>query len=69
MPRVTGQRQTSIIDDAGNIVNVMAITARTDKGVTFTIDVPIAQYNRATVEALLMERSATIDDVHGIGTQ
>ena len=67
MPQVTAQRQTSIVDDAGNIVQVMAVTAKSDKGVTFTIDVPIAQYNKPNVEKLILERSATIDDVHAIG--
>ena len=64
---VTGQRQTTIIDDSGNLVQVMAVTARTEKGVSFTIDVPIAQYNRANVERLLTDRATAIDDVHGIG--
>lgn len=68
MPTVTAQRQTTIIDDAGNLVNVMAVTFKTDKGVTATIDVPVAQYNRANVEAAIRERSAAIDDVHSIGS-
>lgn len=68
MPRVTGQRQTTIIDDAGNLVNVMAVTARSDKGVVFTVDVPISQYNRAYVEQLVSDRAAAIDDVHSIGS-
>ena len=65
--RVTGQRQTTIIDDAGNLQQVMAVTARTDKGIAFTVDVPIHEYNRATVEKMLTERAAEIDAVHGIG--
>lgn len=67
MPQVTGQRQTTIIDDSGNLVQVMAVTAKTDKGVSFTVDVPLSQYNRANVEKLVMERAAAIDDVHSIG--
>lgn len=67
MPQVTKQRQTTIIDPSGDLVDVMAVTFKTDKGVTGTIDVPLAQYNKANVERLVMERAATIDDIHGIG--
>lgn len=63
---VTGQRQTTIINDAGNVQSVMEVTFRTSTGVTAKIDVPIGQYNKATVQEMIENYVNNINDVHNL---
>lgn len=67
MPRVISQRQTTIIAEDGTLQQVMAVTAKSDKGVVFTVDVPLDSYSRASIEQAINDRASAIDDVHGIG--
>lgn len=54
-------------DAAGNFVQGMNVTAvLDDTGTTFTVFIPLAQYNPDTVRARLEERAAQVAGVHGI---
>lgn len=66
--RVTGQRQTTIVDDSGTLTQVMEVSFRTGKGVRGQIDVPLDQYNAATVDALISAQADEIDKVHSLDT-
>lgn len=63
---VLAQRQTTMNDPALGLVQVMEIKARTNSGVSFVVDVPVAQYNVDTVTAMLNDRAKHIDAVSGL---
>ena len=63
---VVGQRQTTVIDDAGQITPVMAVTFKTEKGLTGIVDVPLSQYNVENVRKAVGAKAATLDGVHGM---
>lgn len=58
---ITGQRQTSIIGDNGQLVNVWEVTYKTPAGVVGHVDIPFDQYNPANVDAAI----SALVDVHG----
>jgi hypothetical protein len=65
---VINQRQTTIIDSGGQLVPVMEVKFRTEKGVVGVVDVPIASYTVDHVRQMIEARSATIDAVHALGS-
>ncbi len=60
---VISQRQTTLNDPALGLIQVMEVKARTDTGVSFVVDVPVAKYNADYVTQLLNDRAAHIDAV------
>jgi hypothetical protein len=61
---VTRQRQTTILDPAGNMQQVVEITAQTPEGVTFHVDQPAAEYSVEKVKAALEAKATTVRAVH-----
>lgn len=65
--RVTGQRQTSIIGDNGNVESVWEVTYRTDSGVSGKIDVPLHQYTAEKVDEMIKRNVEVHDAVSRLG--
>lgn len=58
--KVTGQAERTVIDATGSAVNVMQVTFTLANGTTGTVNVPLGQYNPATVRQMIAEKAATI---------
>ena len=65
---VIGQRQTTIMDSAGQLVSVMEVKFRTEAGVVGVVDVPISKYSVDHVRQMIEDRAKTIDAVHALGS-
>lgn len=50
---VKGQRQTTIIGDNGQLVQVWEVTYRTASGVVGHVDIPLDQYTPDNVDAAI----------------
>lgn len=64
---ITAQRQTTIIDNGGQLVGVMEVKFRTPAGVVGMVDVPLKEYTVDKVRQLVEERVSTIEAVHALG--
>lgn len=65
--RVTGQRQTSIIGDNGNVVHVWEVTYKTDDGIVGRVDVPTGQYTADNVDKAIRANVEVHDAVAQLG--
>lgn len=65
--RVTGQRQTSIIDDAGVVQRVWEVTYRADSGVVGHVDIPLGSYNAQSVDEAIRQLVDVHDQVSRLG--
>jgi hypothetical protein len=63
---VTGQRHTTVINDSGQLTQVMEVTFKTTSGVVAHVDVPLTQYNQATVREMIEAYVANINAVHNL---
>ena len=60
---VTGQIEQTQVGANGTLVQGMTITFTTGTGTTGSVFVPLAQYNAATVKAMIAAQAAKIDAV------
>lgn len=63
---VTNQAEKTIINSAGNAVDVMAITFQLADGTTATVNVPLSAYTPDNVRAAIAAKAATLDAVNNL---
>ena len=63
--RVTGQRQTSILNN-GQFEPAMVVSYQTSDGVNASVTVPLSQYTDANVSSLISDQVAKIAAVHAL---
>lgn len=61
---VTAQRHTTIINDAGQLQQVMEVTFQTTGGVTAHVDVPLSQYTAQNVQQAI---EAYVKNINAVG--
>lgn len=64
--QVTGQRHTTVINDSGQLTQVMEVTFKTTSGTVAHVDVPLTQYNPATVREMIEAYVQNIQGVAGL---
>jgi hypothetical protein len=63
---ITGQRETTKANAAGQYINVMAVTFTTAKGHTGTVTVPLPLYTAEYVKELVQGRVDQIEAVDAL---
>lgn len=61
--QVTGQRQTSILEN-GQFEQAWVVSYKTSDGVKGSVTVPVSQYSADNVSALISEQVGLVADVH-----
>jgi hypothetical protein len=65
--QVTGQRQTSVLEN-GSFEQAMVVTFKTADGVVSSVTVPLSQYNADHVRQLISEQVERISAVHTLAS-
>lgn len=63
---VTGQTEQTIINPAGQAVNVMAVMFTLADGTSGTVNVPLSSYTAANVRAAIASKAATMAAVNNL---
>lgn len=65
---ITGQVETMKAQPNGQYIDGVTVSFITDTGVAGSIWVPPAQYNKDSVQGLILDRVAVINAIHSLGS-
>jgi hypothetical protein len=66
---VTAQQETTIINAAGNAVDVMHVTFQLPDGTQGSVNVPLSAYTAANVKKAIADKAATLDAVNNLTSE